>query len=449
MGPLAKKAAAHAPQTVAEAKQFMDKLVIQGGQRLAGEITVSGAKNAALPILCAGLLTSDLVHLTNVPNLQDVRTTLKLLTQMGLRAQASGHEITLDGSQVNDPVAPYELVKTMRASILVLGPLLARFGHARVSLPGGCAIGARPVDQHIKGLQAMGAEISIEHGYIEARAKRLKGTLIVTDMITVTGTENLLMAATLAEGETVLENAAREPEVTDLSNLLVAMGAKIDGIGTARLVIQGVERLHGATHSVISDRIEAGTFLCAVAAAGGDVTLRNVRPDLLEALLEKLREAGVGLTLGDDWIRVSMNKRPIATSFRTSEYPAFPTDMQAQFMALNAIADGTSQAIETIFENRFMHVQELNRLGANVLIDGNTAFVHGVERLSGAKVMATDLRASASLVIAGLVADGETLIDRIYHLDRGYDRMEEKLCGVGAQVRRVHGDTTINAGDDA
>ena len=449
MGLLAKNAAAHAPQTVAEAKQFMDKLVIQGGQRLAGEITVSGAKNAALPILCAGLLTSDLVHLTNVPNLQDVRTTLKLLTQMGLRAQASGHEITLDGSQVNDPVAPYELVKTMRASILVLGPLLARFGHARVSLPGGCAIGARPVDQHIKGLQAMGAEISIEHGYIEARAKRLKGTLIVTDMITVTGTENLLMAATLAEGETVLENAAREPEVTDLSNLLVAMGAKIDGIGTARLVIQGVERLHGATHSVISDRIEAGTFLCAVAAAGGDVTLRNVRPDLLEALLEKLREAGVGLTLGDDWIRVSMNKRPIATSFRTSEYPAFPTDMQAQFMALNAIADGTSQAIETIFENRFMHVQELNRLGANVLIDGNTAFVHGVERLSGAKVMATDLRASASLVIAGLVADGETLIDRIYHLDRGYDRMEEKLCGVGAQVRRVHGDTTINAGDDA
>jgi UDP-N-acetylglucosamine 1-carboxyvinyltransferase len=449
MGPLAANAVEHAPQTVAEAKQFMDKLVIQGGQRLAGEITVSGAKNAALPILCAGLLTSDLVHLNNVPNLQDVRTTLKLLTQMGMRAQASGHEITLDGSQVNDPVAPYELVKTMRASILVLGPLLARFGHARVSLPGGCAIGARPVDQHIKGLQAMGAEISIEHGYIEASAKRLKGTLIVTDMITVTGTENLLMAATLADGETVIENAAREPEVTDLANLLVAMGAQIDGIGTARLAIRGVERLHGATHSVIPDRIEAGTFLCAVAAAGGDVMLRNVRPDLLEALLEKLREAGVGLTLGDDWIRVAMNKRPTATSFRTSEYPAFPTDMQAQFMALNAIADGTSQAIETIFENRFMHVQELNRLGANVLIDGNTAFVHGVERLSGAKVMATDLRASASLVIAGLVADGETLIDRIYHLDRGYDRMEEKLCGVGAQVRRVHGDTTINAGDDA
>jgi UDP-N-acetylglucosamine 1-carboxyvinyltransferase len=443
------KAADKAAAQTAEAKETMDKLVIQGGQRLAGEITVSGAKNAALPILCAGLLTADPVHLHNVPNLQDVRTTLKLLTQMGMRAQASGHQITLDGSQVHDPVAPYELVKTMRASILVLGPLLARFGEARVSLPGGCAIGARPVDQHIKGLQAMGAEISIERGFIEARAKRLKGNLIVTDMITVTGTENLLMAATLAEGETVIENAAREPEVTDLAKLLVAMGAKIDGIGTARLVIQGVDRLHGATHSVIPDRIEAGTFLCAVAAAGGDVTLRNVAPELLEAPLEKLREAGVEIETGADWIRVAMNRRPLATSFRTSEYPAFPTDMQAQFMALNAIADGTSQAIETIFENRFMHVQELNRLGANILIDGNTAFVNGVERLSGAKVMATDLRASASLVIAGLVADGETLIDRIYHLDRGYDRMEEKLCAVGALVRRVHGDTTINAGDEA
>jgi UDP-N-acetylglucosamine 1-carboxyvinyltransferase len=427
----------------------MDKLVIEGGQRLHGEISVSGAKNAALPILCAALLTADPVHLRNVPNLQDVRTTLKLLGQMGMRTHAEGHHVTLDGSQVNDPVAPYELVKTMRASILVLGPLLARFGHARVSLPGGCAIGARPVDQHIKGLQAMGAEISIEHGYIEARAKRLKGNLIVTDMITVTGTENLLMAATLADGETVIENAAREPEVSDLANLLVAMGARIDGIGTARLVIQGVERLHGATHSVIPDRIEAGTFLCAVAAAGGDVTLRHVAPELLEALLEKLREAGVTLELGSDWIRVAMQRRPLATSFRTSEYPAFPTDMQAQFMALNAIADGTSQAIETIFENRFMHVQELNRLGANILIDGNTALVNGVERLSGAKVMATDLRASASLVIAGLVADGETLIDRIYHLDRGYDRMEEKLCTLGARVRRVHGDTAINAGDEA
>jgi len=436
-------------ETIAERKELMDKLVIQGGHRLSGEIVVSGAKNAALPILCAGLLSADPVHLHNVPNLQDVRTTLKLLTRMGMRAEASGHNVTLDGSQVTDPVAPYELVKTMRASILVLGPLLARFGHARVSLPGGCAIGARPVDQHIKGLQAMGAEISIEHGFIEARAKRLKGALIVTDMITVTGTENLLMAATLADGETIIENAAREPEVADLANLLVAMGAKIDGIGTARLVIQGVDRLHGATHSVIADRIEAGTFLCAVAAAGGDVTLRRVAPGMLEALIEKLREAGVEIQTGADWIRVVMHKRPLATSFRTSEYPAFPTDMQAQFMALNAIADGTSQAIETIFENRFMHVQELNRLGANILIDGNTAFVHGVERLSGARVMATDLRASASLVIAGMVADGETLIDRIYHLDRGYDRMEEKLCAVGAHVRRVHGDTTINAGEEA
>jgi len=446
---VATEVAETAAETIAGRKELMDKLVIQGGRKLSGEIVVSGAKNAALPILCAGLLSAEPVHLHNVPNLQDVRTVLKLLTRMGLRAETSGHNVTLDGSQVNDPVAPYELVKTMRASILVLGPLLARFGHARVSLPGGCAIGARPVDQHIKGLQAMGAEISIEHGYIEARATRLKGAVIVTDMITVTGTENLLMAATLADGETVIENAAREPEVTDLANLLVAMGAKIDGIGTARLVIQGVDRLHGATHSVIADRIEAGTFLCAVAAAGGDVTLRHVIPGMLDALVEKLREAGVEIQAGPDWMRVAMHRRPLATSFRTSEYPAFPTDMQAQFMALNSIADGTSQAIETIFENRFMHVQELNRLGANVLIDGNTAFVHGVERLSGARVMATDLRASASLVIAGLVADGETLIDRIYHLDRGYDRMEEKLCAVGAQVRRVHGDTAINEGDEA
>jgi UDP-N-acetylglucosamine 1-carboxyvinyltransferase len=427
----------------------MDKLVIEGGRRLAGEIVVSGAKNAALPILCAGLLSAEPVTLHNVPDLQDVRTTLRLLARMGLRAQVDGNSVTLDGAHVADPVAPYELVKTMRASILVLGPLLARFGHARVSLPGGCAIGARPVDQHIKGLRAMGAEISIEHGFIEARAARLKGATIVTDMITVTGTENLLMAATLAEGETVLENAAREPEVTDLAHLLVAMGARIEGIGSGRLVIQGVERLHGATHSVIPDRIEAGTFLCAVAAAGGDVTLRHTSPLMLEALLDKLREAGVGIRSGDDWIRVSMNGRPRATHFRTSEYPAFPTDMQAQFMALNTVAEGTSQAIETIFENRFMHVQELNRLGANVQIDGNTAFVHGVERLSGARVMATDLRASASLVIAGLVAEGETLIDRIYHLDRGYDRMEQKLCGVGAKVRRIQGDTEINLGDAA
>ncbi|MCY0388351.1 UDP-N-acetylglucosamine 1-carboxyvinyltransferase [Robbsia sp. Bb-Pol-6] len=418
----------------------MDKICIEGGRRLAGEVTVSGAKNAALPILCASLLSAEPVELDNVPDLKDVGTMLALLRQMGVRAEVDGHRVTLDGGRVDHPVAPYELVKTMRASILVLGPLLARFGHARVSLPGGCAIGARPVDQHIKGLQAMGAEISIDHGYVEARATRLRGALVVTDMITVTGTENLLMAATLADGETVLENAAREPEVSDLANLLVAMGAKIDGIGSDRLVIQGVERLHGARHRVIPDRIEAGTFLCAVAAAGGDVTLRHVAPGLLDAVLEKLREAGVDIDTGADWIRVRMDRRPKAIGFRTSEYPAFPTDMQAQFMALNCVADGAAQVIETIFENRFMHVQELNRLGANITIEGNTALITGSRQLSGATVMATDLRASASLVIAGLVAEGRTTIDRIYHLDRGYDRMEEKLCGLGAAVRRIHGD---------
>ncbi|MDR5814618.1 MULTISPECIES: UDP-N-acetylglucosamine 1-carboxyvinyltransferase [unclassified Caballeronia] len=418
----------------------MDKLVITGGTPLSGEITVSGAKNAALPILCASLLTADDVHLSNVPNLQDVRTTLKLLKQMGVQSEVSADgRVTLNASKVDNLVAPYELVKTMRASILVLGPLVARFGEAKVSLPGGCAIGARPVDQHIKGLQAMGAEINIEHGFIEARAKRLKGARIITDMITVTGTENLLMAAVLADGETVIENAAREPEVTDLAQLLVKMGAKIDGIGTDRLVIQGVEKLHGARHAVVPDRIEAGTFLCAVAAAGGDVTLRHVRPHLLDAVTAKLREAGVSIEEGDDWMRVRMAQRAEAVNIRTSEYPAFPTDMQAQFMALNTIANGTSQVVETIFENRFMHVQELNRLGASITIDGNTALVAGVEKLSGAKVMATDLRASACLVIAAMCADGETLIDRIYHLDRGYDRMEAKLTAVGANVRRIAG----------
>ncbi|CAB3766365.1 UDP-N-acetylglucosamine 1-carboxyvinyltransferase [Burkholderia sp. MSh2] len=416
-----------------------DKLVIEGGHRLSGEIVVSGAKNAALPILCAGLLSADPVELDNVPNLKDVRTTLKVLNQMGVASETEGCRVRLDASRVDNLVAPYELVKTMRASILVLGPLLARFGEAKVSLPGGCAIGARPVDQHIKGLQAMGAEISIEHGFIEARAKRLKGARIVTDMITVTGTENLLMAATLADGETVIENAAREPEVSDLAHLLVAMGAKIDGIGTDRLVIQGVERLHGARHSVIPDRIEAGTFLCAVAAAGGDVTLTGVRPHILDAVIDKLREAGASIEEGDSWLRVKMDRRPSAVTIRTSEYPAFPTDMQAQFMALNTVATGTAQVVETIFENRFMHVQELNRLGANITIDGNTALVTGVEKLSGANVMATDLRASASLVIAGLRAEGETLVDRIYHLDRGYDRMEAKLTAVGANVRRLSG----------
>lgn len=429
----------------ARASVGMDKFVVTGGRRLAGEITISGAKNAALPILCAGLLSADPVDLENVPDLQDVRTTLKLLAQMGVRTtyENDGGRVQLDASRVNNLVAPYELVKTMRASILVLGPLLARFGEAKVSLPGGCAIGARPIDQHIKGLQAMGAETGIKHGFIEARTKRLKGARIVTDMITVTGTENLLMAATLADGETVIENAAREPEVGDLAHLLVAMGAKIDGIGTDQLVIQGVEKLHGAHHTVLPDRIQTGTFLCAVAAAGGDVTLRHARAHTLDAVIDKLREAGVTLEEGEGWLRARMNRRPTAVSVRTSEYPAFPTDMQAQFMALNALANGTSRIVETIFENRFMHVQELNRLGARITIDGNTALVTGVEKLSGARVMATDLRASASLVIAGLCAEGETLIDRIYHLDRGYDRMEAKLTALGANVKRIHGDGSL------
>lgn len=434
---------ATAPASRAPAGAGMDKLIVAGGKRLAGEVVISGAKNAALPILCAGLLSADPIDLQNVPDLQDVRTTLKLLAQMGVRCAWNHGNVQLDAAQVDNLVAPYELVKTMRASILVLGPLVARFGHARVSLPGGCAIGARPVDQHIKGLQAMGAEISIEHGFIEARAKRLKGARIVTDMITVTGTENLLMAAALAEGETVIENAAREPEVGDLAHLLVAMGAKIDGIGTDRLVIQGVEKLHGARHAVIPDRIETGTFLCAVAAAGGDVTLRHTRAHTLDAVIDKLREAGVSIDEGEGWLRVRMDRRPTAVNVRTSEYPAFPTDMQAQFMAMNAVANGTSQVVETIFENRFMHVQELNRLGARITIDGKTALVAGVEKLSAAKVMATDLRASASLVIAGLCAQGDTLIDRIYHLDRGYDRMEVKLNAIGAQVTRIHGDGSV------
>ena len=415
----------------------MDKFQIQGNGPLKGEIRISGAKNAALPILCAGLLTADTVTIGNVPDLQDTRTMLKLLRQMGMKAEMVDGIATLQGADINSPEASYDLVKTMRASILVLGPLVARFGEARVSLPGGCGIGARPVDQHIKGLQAMGAEITIEHGFIHARANRLKGARVVTDMITVTGTENLLMAATLAEGETVLENAAREPEVTDLAELLVKMGAKIEGIGTDRLVVQGVDRLHGAEHKVVADRIEAGTFLCAAAATLGDIVLRGIPPLILDAVLIKLREAGATVETGDDWIRLAMPQRAQAVSFRTSEYPAFPTDMQAQFMALNAVAEGTARITETIFENRFMHVQELNRLGANITAEGNTAVVTGVPRLSGASVMATDLRASASLVIAGLVADGETVIDSIYHLDRGYDRMENKLSAVGAKILRI------------
>ncbi len=417
----------------------MDRLQIHGNGPLRGEVRISGAKNAALPILCAGLLTADTLTLDNVPDLQDVRTMLALLGQMGVRIEQGATQLTLDAGEITAPEAPYEMVKTMRASILVLGPLVARLGEARVSLPGGCAIGARPVDQHIKGLQAMGAEIAIEHGFIHARARRLKGARIVTDMITVTGTENLLMAATLAEGETVLENAAREPEVTDLANLLVSMGARIEGIGTDRLVIHGVERLHGAEHRVIADRIEAGTFLCAAAATLGEVVVRDVPPAILDAVLDKLVEAGATIERGTDWVRLAMRQRPRAVSFRTSEYPAFPTDMQAQFMTLDCVADGAARVTETIFENRFMHVQELNRLGANIAVEGNTAVVTGVPRLSGARVMATDLRASASLVIAGLIADGETVIDRIYHLDRGYDRMEDKLSAIGARIRRIAG----------
>ena len=420
----------------------MDKLLIRGGRRLNGEITIAGAKNAALPELCAALLTAEPVVLDNVPRLVDVATTLKLLRQMGAGAEwAASPEgrLTVDAGPVNNPVAPYELVKTMRASILVLGPLLARFGVAVVSLPGGCAIGSRPVDQHIKGLQAMGAQISVERGNIIAKTTRLKGARITTDMVTVTGTENLLMAATLAEGETVLENAAQEPEVSDLAELLIAMGARIEGHGTGRIRVQGVQALHAPRqpHRVIPDRIETGTFLCAVAATGGEVTLRGARAAHLEAVLDKLREAGVSLEVGEDWIRVRADRRPRSVSLRTSEYPAFPTDMQAQFMAVNCIAEGAARVSETIFENRFMHVNELLRLGAQIQVDGHTAVVQGVPRLSGATVMATDLRASASLVIAGLVAEGETVVDRIYHLDRGYDRMEAKLRGVGADIERL------------
>jgi UDP-N-acetylglucosamine 1-carboxyvinyltransferase len=380
------------------------------------------------------------VQLANVPRLQDVATMLKLLRTLGVaveRGEGSDATLTLDAADITSREAAYELVKTMRASILVLGPLLARFGEARVSLPGGCAIGTRPVDQHIKGLQAMGADIVVEHGYIVARAERLKGARITTDMVTVTGTENLLMAATLAEGETVLENAAQEPEIPDLAEMLIAMGARIEGHGTSRIRVVGVERLHGVSHRIVPDRIEAGTFLCAVAATGGDVVLRHARTDHLQAVADKLREAGATIEAGEGWVRVRADGRPRAVSFRTSEYPAFPTDMQAQLMALNCIAEGAATITETIFDNRFMHVNELLRLGAHIDVDGRIAVVQGVARLSGASVMATDLRASAGLVIAGLVADGETLVDRIYHLDRGYDRMEAKLLGLGAAIERV------------
>jgi len=420
----------------------MDKLLIRGGRRLTGEVAISGAKNAALPGLCAALLVPQPVALANVPRLQDVNTTLKLLRSMGAqaeRASAPADEVCIDASTVRTPRAPYELVKTMRAAILVLGPLLARFGEAVVSLPGGCAIGSRPVDQHIMGLKAMGADIRVEHGYIVAKARRLKGASITTDMVTVTGTENLMMAATLADGVTVLENAAQEPEVADLAELLNAMGARIEGHGSSRVRITGVDTLHPPRepHRFIPDRIETGTFLCAVTACGGDVVLRGADALLLEAVIERLREAGAMIDPLAAGIRVRADGRPRAVSIRTSEFPAFPTDMQAQFMAVDAIADGASTIVETIFENRFMHVDELLRLGANIEVDGRTALVRGVKQLSGATVMATDLRASASLVIAGLVAEGETIVDRIYHLDRGYDQMEAKLRALGAAIERV------------
>ena len=424
----------------------MDKLLIRGGRTLHGMIEVAGAKNAALPELCAALLTDQPVVLDNVPRLQDVSTMLKLLANMGVRVERTEHgQVTLDASALERAEAPYELVKTMRASVLALGPLLARCGHARVSLPGGCAIGSRPVDQHIKGLQAMGADIVVEHGYMVARLpvgrSRLRGARIATDMVTVTGTENFLMAAALADGETVLENAAQEPEIPDLAELLISMGARIEGHGTSRIHIQGVERLSGARHRVVADRIEAGTFLCAVAATGGDVVLRHARADHLDAVIDKLRDAGATVTAVPEGIRVHSPAPAFdhlrAQTFRTTEYPGFPTDMQAQFMVLNAVSQGTSKVTETIFENRFMHVNELVRLGAHIQIDGKVAVIEGVPQLSGAHVMATDLRASASLVIAGLVADGETVVDRIYHLDRGYDRMESKLRALGADIERI------------
>lgn len=415
----------------------MDKLRITGGQKLHGDITISGAKNAALPILCASLLTADSLQLHNVPRLRDISTVCKLLHRLGVSAEINEEDITLNAGQISSLEAPYELVKTMRASILVLGPLLARFGEARVSLPGGCAIGQRPVDQHIQGLRAMGAEIELEHGFVVAKAKRLKGASIRTSMVTVTGTENLLMAATLAEGTTVLENAAQEPEIVDLAELLIKMGAKITGHGTERIVIEGVDKLHGATHAIMPDRIETGTFLCAVGAAGGDLYLRHTNAALLSTTLDKLRKTGVEIECGDDWIRGRMNQRPESVSFSTAEHPGFPTDMQAQLMALNTLANGTAVIVENIFENRFMHVQELIRLGAKIETEGNTAHVKGVAKLLGARVMATDLRASASLVIAGLAAEGDTIIERIYHLDRGYDRMENKLAAVGANIKRL------------
>jgi UDP-N-acetylglucosamine 1-carboxyvinyltransferase len=415
----------------------MDKLLIEGGTPLKGEAAISGAKNAALPLLTAALLTAEPVTFANVPNLNDVGTMLRLLVQMGVKVDRDGDTVTLDASGLDQPVAPYEMVKTMRASILVLGPLVARMGEAKVSLPGGCAIGARPVDQHIKGLQAMGAQISVEHGYVHAKCARLSGARLFTDMVTVTGTENLMMAGCLAAGETVIENAAREPEVVDLANCLVAMGAQISGAGTDVIRIRGVDRLRGAKHRIMPDRIETGTYLCAAAATGGDIRLTGTSAAYVDIVIDKLMDAGCEITTERDAIRLKAPARLTAVSIRTAPYPAFPTDMQAQFMAINTVADGTAIIRETIFENRFMHAVELIRLGADIKIDGNTAVVRGVAKLDGATVMATDLRASASLVVAGLAAKGETLVDRIYHLDRGYEGLDRKLTALGARVRRV------------
>jgi len=420
----------------------LEKLIIQGGSRLNGEVTISGAKNAALPILCASLLAETPLHLSSIAALKDIDTTIKLLDMMGVKVTRNTSEVTLDASDVTSFEATYEMVKTMRASILVLGPLLARFGTARVSLPGGCAIGSRPVDLHIKGLQAMGAAIHITHGYIQASTlhlpnRRLQGARYYMDMVTVTGTENLMMAAALAEGTTVLENAAKEPEVVDLAEMLIKMGAKITGAGTDVITIVGVEKLNGTTHNVVCDRIEAGTYMVAAAMTGGEVKLLNARADLLDAVIEKLRDAGATVTSDANSITVKSDGKLKAVNIRTAPHPAFPTDMQAQFMALNVIAEGVSKVTETIFENRFMHVQEMQRMGADISIDGNTALVKGIEFLDGATVMATDLRASASLVLAGLVARGETVIERIYHLDRGYEHLEAKLNALGANVKRV------------
>jgi len=417
----------------------MQKLSIQGGNRLNGEVRISGAKNAALPILCASLLSGDPLQLGNVPELNDIATMRKLLEQMGVVIETNGSQMVLSAAHIGKLEAPYDMVKTMRAAILVLGPLTARFGEAMVSLPGGCAIGSRPVDLHIKGLQAMGAEIHIEHGYIHAKVPggRLKGARIFFDLVSVTGTENLMMAAALADGLTVLENAAREPEVVDLAQCLIAMGAKIEGAGSDTISITGVKKLHGASHRIMPDRIESGTFLVAAAAAGGNVTLTDARADILENILEKLQEAGAAIKVSGSTISLQMNKRPIAVNVRTAPYPAFPTDMQAQFMAMNTIAEGSAMVVETIFENRFMHVQELRRLGAQIEVEGNTAVIKGCAQLEGATIMATDLRASACLVIAGLAAQGETIVDRIYHLDRGYEHIETKLSSLGAQIRRI------------